>query len=473
MSSRLKPKLSHTLAFRLTLWYGGIFAISSCVAFLLFYMLITSVIREGTDQDLLQKTGKFSALLASDGMQAVKRVAMIESQAAGERKIFFRLLSSRGDVFSSTNMAYWRDIGIQNDAITELIQGKRYVFDTMVIPDRKDKVRILYALVGPGVILQLGQSMEHRTRFIEAFKKIFVATMAFLVILAALIGWFMARKALSGLGNVTRTARHISGSALEERVPISGRGDEVDQLAVTFNQMLDRIQDLVMEIKEMSDNIAHDLKSPITRMRGLAEITLTTETALDDYRAMAGNTIEECDRLLDMINTMLFISKTEAGVGDFERQELDLSRVVREACTLFQPLAEEGKVSLTWDVPDTCTLYGDIRMMQRMISNLLDNAIKYSPAGGTVEVFLRAEGAGSVALSVRDTGMGIPPDDLPHVFERFYRGDPSRTQSGSGLGLSLAQAIAKAHGGGIAVSSEPGRGSTFHVNLPQSPATPS
>ena len=159
MSSSRKPKRPHSLAFRLTLWYGGIFAISSCVAFLLFYMLITSVIREGTDQDLLEKSGKFSALLASDGIQAVKRVAMIESQAAGERKIFFRLLSSRGDVFSSTNMLYWRDIGIQNDAIKELIQSKRSVFDTMVIPDRKDKVRILYALVGPGIILQLGQSM--------------------------------------------------------------------------------------------------------------------------------------------------------------------------------------------------------------------------------------------------------------------------------------------------------------------------
>ena len=466
MSLSRKPKRPHSLAFRLTLWYGGIFAISSCVAFLLFYMLITSVIHEGTDQDLLEKSGKFSALLASDGIQAVKRVAMIESQAAGERKIFFRLLSSRGDVFSSTNMAYWRDIGIQNDAIKELIQSKRSVFDTMVIPDRKDKVRILYALMGPGVILQLGQSMEHHTRFIEAFKKIFVATMAFLVLLAALIGWFMARKALSGLGNVTRTARHISGSALEERVPITGRGDEVDQLAVTFNQMLDRIQDLVMEIKEMSDNIAHDLKSPITRIRGLAEITLTTETSLEDYRGMAGSTIEECDRLLDMIDTMLFISKTEAGVGDFERRELDLSSLVRDACTLFQPLAEEKEVSLKWEVPDTCTLYGDMRMVQRMISNLLDNAIKYSPDGGRVEVSLHAEDARSVTLSIEDTGLGISPDDLSHIFERFYRGDPSRSQSGAGLGLSLAQAIAKAHGGGIEVSSKPGEGSTFQITLP-------
>ena len=463
----------HTLVFRLTLWYGAIFTLSCCVAFFLFYMLITSVIQERTDQDLLEKTGKFTALLTSSGIAAVKRVAIIEAQAAGERKIFLRLLSSRGEVFSSTNMEYWQDIGVNEEAVKELIQGRRYVFDTMVIPERKDKVRILYALVGPGVILQLGQSMEQHTRIIEAFRKIFVATMVILVILAALIGWFMGRKALSGLANVTRTARHISGSALEERVPITGQGDEVDQLAVTFNQMLDRIQALVLEIKEMSDNIAHDLKSPLTRMRGLAEITLTTETALEDYQNMAASTIEECDRLLDMINTMLLISKSEAGVGDLEHIEMDLSRVVREACTLFQPIAEEKGIGLSWDVPETCPFWGDIRTIQRMISNLLDNAVKYSTAQGTVQITLKGEPGQSIILTVRDTGMGIDPEDLPHIFERFYRGDPSRAKSGAGLGLSLALAVAKAHGGNIVVSSSPGKGSTFQVNLPMSPAAPS
>jgi len=459
----------HSLVFRLTLWYGAIFTVSSCVAFFLFYMLITAVIQEQTDQDLLEKTGKFTALLAGSGIEAVKKVAIIESQAAGERKIFFRLLSSRGEVFSSTNMLYWRDIGIQDAAITALIQGERYVFDTMVIPERKDKVRILYALVGPGIILQLGQSMEQQTRIIEAFRKIFVVTMVILVILAALIGWFMGKKALSGLADVSRTARHVSGSALGERVPVTGRGDEVDQLAVTFNQMLDRIQALVLEIKEMSDNIAHDLKSPITRMRGLAEITLTTENGLEDYQNMAASTIEECDRLLDMINTMLFISKTEAGVGDFEQAEMDLSRVVRDACTLFHPLAEDKGIQMNWDVPEACPFSGDVRMVQRMISNLLDNAVKYTPAGGRVEVRLEGEDGQSIVLFVKDTGVGIESQDLPHIFERFYRGDPSRAETGAGLGLSLAQAIVKAHGGNIEVSSTPDEGSTFQVNLPKSP----
>ena len=174
-------------------------------------------------------------------------------------------------------------------------------------------------MIGPGVILQIGQSMENYSRFIDAFKRIFVVTMVFLIALAAGVGWFMARRAVSGVEAVTRTAQEISGGTLDERVPVNPRGDEIDQLALTFNQMLDRIQTLVTEIKEMSDNIAHDLKSPITRIRGMAEVTLATGTSVSEYQGMAASTIEECDRLLDMINTMLMISKTEAGVYSMDR----------------------------------------------------------------------------------------------------------------------------------------------------------
>ena len=174
MSSRARKlfRLRHSLAFRLTLWYAGIFTISSCVAFLLFYLLITSVIRERTDQELSNRVGEFSTLLAVQGIDAVKRVAILEAQASGVKKIFFRLLKLNGEVFSSSNMSYWRDIGVERNAIRELVRVQEPVFDTIVISDRKDKVRILYGLIGPGIVLQLGQSMENQTRFIEAFKKI-------------------------------------------------------------------------------------------------------------------------------------------------------------------------------------------------------------------------------------------------------------------------------------------------------------
>jgi heavy metal sensor kinase len=474
MSLRNLPKFRHTLAFRLTLWYAGIFTLSSCIAFLFFYFLITSIIRERTDQDLSEQAGRFSTLLSMNGIDEVKRFAIIEAQAAGERKIFFRLLSLRGDVFSSSNMSYWRDIAIDKKAIQKLFQGSRVVFDTIVLPERKNRVRVLYGVIGSGVILQLGQSMENYTRVTDAFKRIFVTTMAFLLIVAAFIGWFMARQALSGVEELTRTALNISnGGSLEERVTAIPRGDEIALLATTFNQMLDRIQNLVMGIKEMSDNIAHDLKSPVTRIRGIAEVTLTTETTLDDYKQMAASTIEECDRLLDMINTMLVISEAEAGIGKLKQEKVDLAEVIQNACELFSPLAEDKGITLECHVLGTCALLGDTRLIQRMIANLLDNAIKYTSRDGSVHITAQKQGEKSVTVSINDTGIGISKKDLPHIFERFYRGDPSRPRTGNGLGLSLAQAIAQAHGGKIDVVSSPGQGSTFTITLPRSPHTPS
>jgi len=451
----------------LTLWYAGIFALSSCVAFLLFYALITSFIRQQTDQDLLAQVNRFSTLLASEEIEGVKSAAIIEAQGAGVKKVFIRLLSLNGQVFSSSNMAYWKDIRIHETAIKELLRGRSHVFETITIPQRKEKVRILYAMLGRTVVLQVGQAMESYSRFLDAFKGIFITTMTFLIVVAAGIGWFMARQAVSGVEAVTRTAQKISGGTLEERVPVKTRGDEIDQLAITFNQMLDRIQTLLTEIKEMSDNMAHDLRSPITRIRGIAEVTLTTGKSLGEYEAMAASTIEECDRLLDMINTMLMISKAEAGVDHLTREEIDLAEVVQEACRLFEPTAEDKGISLSCHLPKESHFLGDTQMIQRMLSNLLDNAIKYTPPGGSVSVSV-SENDGQVVVSVKDTGIGISPRDLPHVFERFYRGDESRSQTGIGLGLSLARAIARGHGGDITTTSNPNQGSTFTVTLPKS-----
>jgi heavy metal sensor kinase len=308
--------------------------------------------------------------------------------------------------------------------------------------------------------------MENYSRFLDAFKGIFIATMAVLIMIAAGVGWFMARRAVSGVEAVTWTAQKISGGTLEERVPVKTRGDEIDQLAITFNQMLDRIQALLTEIKEMSENIAHDLRSPITRIRGTAEVTLTTGKSLNEYEGMAASTIEECDRLLDMINTMLMISKTESGVDKLSREEINLQSLVQEACELFEPTAEDRGVTLSCDVPVRSHLIGDTRMIQRMLSNLLDNAIKYTPSGGRVSVSLSENDERDVVITIKDTGIGVSPGDLPRIFERFYRCDQSRSEPGIGLGLSLARAIARAHGGDITVTSSLSQGSTFAITLP-------
>ncbi len=210
--------------------------------------------------------------------------------------------------------------------------------------------------------------------------------------------------------------------------------------------MIDRIQSLLNGIREVTDNIAHDLRSPITSMRGTAETTLMNGSDIDDFKAMAGNTVEECDRLLSMVNAMLDISEAEAGASKMEIEEIDLSQVVRQACEIFLPIVEEKELSLDIQAPPACNIRGDLKKIQRLISNLLDNALKYTPTGGTISIEVSAHEKERI-ITIEDNGIGIDENDLPYIFHRFYRCDHSRSQEGCGLGLSLARAIVTAHAG--------------------------
>ena len=458
--------LGRTLAFRLTLWYASIFTLSACIAFVIFYLMITSLFQERTDRDLLEQVRVFTAMRNAEGVEAVERLAEQEVQASGEKKIFFRLLYPTGISFSSSNMSFWRDIGVARASIDTIMEGSTYVYETISIPEKNQQVRIIYSAIGSGIILQLGYSMENITGFFQAFQKVFIPGMLALIIMSAGAGWFMARRALAGVDAITSTARNISAVRLEERVPVPGKGDEIDELANTFNAMLDRIEQLVSGIKEISDNVAHDLKSPITAMRGAAEIALTTGKSRTDLEQMAVDTIEACDHLLDMINTMLAISKTEAGVDELQVKVIDIDDIVRDACELFEPLAADRAIEFTCETEAGARISGDISLIQRMIANLIDNAIKYTLPNGRIDITTRIDADNRVIVSVKDTGMGISTDDLPHIFERFYRCDPSRSTSGAGLGLCLVKAVAEAHKGSVKVSSKINEGSIFTLFFP-------
>jgi signal transduction histidine kinase len=208
------------------------------------------------------------------------------------------------------------------------------------------------------------------------------------------------------------------------------------------------------------------LRTPIARIRGLAEAEIIAGKSGEESNQLAADTVEECDSLLQMINTMLEISEIEAGIRVMSRADVDLSQLVGEAVDLFRPIADEKGVRLVADVSEPLPVRGNVHGLQRIVVNLLDNAIKYTPAGGTVSVSLK-DGGEQVDLIVRDTGIGIAGEELSLVFNRLYRCDGSRSQPGFGLGLSLASAVARAHGGGISVESLPGRGSAFTVTLPR------
>lgn len=467
--SSSRTRIAQSLSARLTALYGVILTLSVAAAFLTAYLFMRSVLREGIDQDLVSQGEAMILTLHNDSLSGVRRYMVLEAQAAGERKVFFRLLTPGGVAFSSSNMAFWQEIRVDPDAVQAVLDGRGRVFRTVHLPGRDSGVRVMYARLAPGVILQTGQTLLPGARFIAAFIRIAVVTLAVLGLLSGVIGWMMAQKALSGIGAVTKTALRIAEGNLDLRVPTQRGADEINRLAEAFNRMVGRIAELVAGIREMSDNIAHDLKSPITRIRGAAEVVLTTSDAVDDYREMAAGAVEECDRLLGMINTLLLISRTEAGVAAAVHEPVDLAELVRDACDLFRPLAEDRGIALDCRGPDRCVIQGDARQIQRAVANLIDNAIRYTPEGGAVLAAVTAMTPNAVEIAVEDAGAGIAAKDLPHIFDRFYRADPSRSDTGAGLGLSLVRAVAQAHGGAVEAFSAPGDGAAFYLSFPRQP----
>ncbi len=301
----------------------------------------------------------------------------------------------------------------------------------------------------------------------EDFREYFGFPLAIIIVLSGTVGWFMARRALSGIEEMTRAAVDISHGKLDRRVPISGRNDEIDRLALTFNAMVGHTQALIEQMKEITENIAHDLRSPIARMRGLAEMALAGNRTDEETVSMAGLIIEECDRLLELINTMLDISEAEAGLIKLDMEKTDLAELIAELREIFLPSAEDKNIEFTIVGPVRPVLvFCDRRKLQRVFANLLDNTLKYTPDGGRVTVSI-INTEKDVTITVDDTGTGIPEEDLPHIFDRFFRGEKSRSTPGNGLGLSLVKAFTLVNGGSVSAQSSPGHGSRFTVNLPK------
>ncbi len=466
MSSKKKNNFFNTLAFRLTLLYTVLFVVSTVVAFVCIYMLTSKALIKQVDEDLLDDVEEFSVLYLEEDIAALQEEFSQEAEGDGEESVFFRLFDYEGKTLFTTNLDAWGDLEDGASLARRYKIEGRPLFSTITIPDTNHKARTIVAPLSDTLLAQFGESLEESESYLAVFVEIFTETMLFVIIIATLCGWLMARRALSGVEEVTRTALRISKGEFTQRVPIKLRGYEIERLASAFNYMIDRIQSLLNGIREVTDNIAHDLRSPITSMRGTAETTLMNGSDIDDFKAMAGNTVEECDRLLSMVNSMLDISEAEAGVSKMEIEDIDLSQVVRQACDIFLPIAEEKELSLAIQAPHACNIRGDLKKIQRLISNLLDNALKYTPTGGTISIEVSAHEKERI-LTIEDNGIGIDENDLPYIFHRFYRCDNSRSQAGCGLGLSLAQAIVTAHAGQLNVFSTPGAGSRFVVTLPE------
>lgn len=460
-----------TLAARLTLWYAGIFILFTGSAFLLFYFSINTILDQRIDEDLQEDIAEMRSLYADDGIAALKSEIRREVAQDDADEIFLRLLDSEGSELFATDMSHWKSLVPDIEVLRVLSVSGAPRLETVHMEGDDYPARVVTGLLAPGLILQIGESTEEKEEFMELLLGIFGITFLIVTIFAALVGWFMARKAMRSVEEVTRAAEDVANGTLDRHVAVRAQGEEIERLVNTFNIMVDRIRALVSGMREITDNIAHDLRSAVARIRASAELTLSTDTTSNEYRTSAADIIEECDRMMEMINTTLDVAEAEAGTAVFSDKDIDITALVQDACELFEPVAEDKHILLTVATISDCHTRGNTQQLQRMLANLLDNAVKYTLDGGRIETALALD-KDHITITVSDNGIGISESSLARIFDRSYRCDASRSESGFGLGLSLARAIARSHGGDITVASIPDEGSTFTVTLPNSHQRP-
>ena len=452
----------HSVKGRLTLLSAAVFAVGMLLAFAYLHRSLSQTLLSRVDRMLYEELNEFASIYADGGIEAIRREIALEA-AAGDR-VFFRVANSQGRELASSDLSNWGEAPFTLLRDPPDLTAHPYL-ETVPLSGAAGGVRCVAGPIGPDTIVTIGYTLADNAELLGTVRERFMTVLAVMFALCVLSAWVLVRRALSGVEAITRTAARIGPSDLTDRVNAGAHGTEIDRLAEAFNTMLDRIQTLVNEIKEITENIAHELRSPIARMRGASEVTLLGDASIDEYREMTGSIVEECDGLLALVNAMLDIAEMEAGVARIEFEPVDLARMARDTCEFFAPAAEDYGVTLDVSTVAPAVVPGNGRKLRQALANLVDNALKYTPRGGCVSVSVQRNGHHALIV-VQDTGTGIEQEDLSKIFDRFYRADRGRREPGRGLGLGLARAIARAHGGRIDVVSTPGSGTIFTVILP-------
>ena len=318
---------------------------------------------------------------------------------------------------------------------------------------------------GRGYQVLAGASLNDVNRLMARLRAIMWGIGAPMLMLAGWGGYWLSRRALAPVDAMTRAAQSISVESLSRRLPVPQTHDEIERLARTWNDLLERLEGSVKRIRQFTADASHELRTPLALIRATAELALQRERGAENYRKALAEIESEAGRMTELVESLLDIARSDAQDHRLPLAPVDVSRLAAEVVTQSEILAQEKGVSLDKDCgSDPAVAHADEASLRRLLRILLDNALDHTPAGGKVTVSVNRNN-GSVDLSVYDTGKGIPPSALPHIFERFYRADQSRGGKGAGLGLSIAQVIARAHGTEIQVESKPGEGSRFHVAL--------
>jgi len=453
------PAFARAFGLRLALWYATLFVSGAiAIVFVTYYLTATSLAQR--DQQIIKgKLGDYAAAYRRGGVRVLAATVRAEQEAAPER-LFVRVV----------------DRGVEAVVLSN--------------PDGWDpsKLETVSARLADGTLVQVGKSTEARDDLLSRFRAVLGIVTMLIVVVALTGGWLATQSALFPIRRLTLAVQRIIRTGrTDARVPLEGTGDAIDELTLLFNTMLDKIEGLVTAMRGALDNVSHDLRTPLTRLRGNAEMALASPPPgdgarqVEHYREVLADCVEESDRVLVMLTTLMDISEAESGTMQLRPEPVALADVVARAIDLYREVADAKGVGLFVAsgvsvasgfsrtspnaAPADIVVTADRTRLEQVAANLIDNAVKYTPSGGRVDVEVLRD-AGAAVLRVRDSGPGIPADELPRIFDRLFRGDTSRAERGLGLGLSLVKAIVEAHGGTLEVSSELGRGSTFSVSLP-------
>jgi len=454
-------RFRHSIGCRLAVWYTVMFLAGNLVLFGLSYVLLDISFRQRDQHLLYDELHELSTLYDKGGLEALRVGVYAETTSATSTPLWVRFI---GEPYSFANgPPQWLNLDL-SDPGREASSGPSPVMQFWEL-DNEGVVEVVGARLTDGSLLYIGKSMAGRTKVLEHFRGLFAIVFAVVILLGALSGVVLAARVLAPLRHLTQTANTIYSGEMAARVPIRHTGDELDELGHLFNRMLDNIAALIQGMRQTLDNVAHDLRTPMTRLRGICELALQPGQTPEMHQEALADCIEEAESVLLMLNLLMDIAEAETGTMTLQFEAVKLNTVLEEAVELYRDVAEDKGLRLEIGNGSDLRVRADRTRLRQVMANLLDNAIKYTPCGGRVE--LRAlQRAHQAVLVVQDTGIGISPADLPHIWDRLYRGDRSRTERGLGLGLSLVKAVVMAHQGTIEVSSTPEGGSVFTVLLP-------